>query len=232
MTTTFPRVNVTGSGSQYTHAPINNFLQSFSSDIARPNRFDVRIILPNTIINNLNTEGDSLLGIQRTLALRCEATELPGRTFGTVDQKFGSNPTTKFPMHSSYNDLTMTFIVSDTMIERTIFDVWMEYINPTSSFDFDYKKNTVSDITVIQYDLQDNPVYTVNFYNAYPIVVNQMDLDWSNDGYHRVTVVFAYDYWQNQGVESLGVVLKPQGQEFQILSTSKLVEQYFTPTAT
>lgn len=213
-----------------THAPIDNFLQSMV-DVARPNRFDVRIILPAKILDNLNASENNNL-TTRILQLRCEATELPGRTFGTVDQKFGSNPTTKFPMHSSYNDLTMTFIVSDTMIERTIFDVWMEYINPTSSFDFDYKKNTVSDIAVIQYDLQDNPVYVVNFFNAYPIVVNQMDLDWSNDGYHRVTVVFAYDYWQNQGVESLGVVLKPQGQEFQILSTSKLVEQYFTPTAT
>jgi hypothetical protein len=226
----WPKVTVTASGP--THAPIENFLRSFSNDIARPNRFDVRIILPNSIIDNLNIKNNSTSGIVRTLALRCEATELPGRTFGTVDQKFGSNPTTKFPIHSSYNDLSMTFIVSDTMIERTIFDVWMEYINPTTSFDFDYKKNTVSDIAVIQYDLQDTPVYTVNFYNAYPIVVNQMDLDWSNDGYHKLTVVFAYDYWQNQGIEKLGEILTPQNQlAFNSYTETIQAKAFFTPTS-
>ena len=201
------KITVTGKQTQ-TNALIDNFLQSMV-DVARPNRFDVRIILPSNILNNLNASDNNTL-TPRILQLRCESTELPGRMFGTVEQKFGSNPTSKFPMHSAYNDLVMTFIVSDTMIERTIFDVWMEYINPTTTFDFDYKSNFVSDITVTQYDMQDKAVYTVNFYNAYPIVVNQMDLDWSNDGYHKVTVVFAYDYWQNQGLNTLGNLLEPQ----------------------
>jgi len=201
------KITVTGKQTQ-TNALIDNFLQSMV-DVARPNRFDVRIILPSNILNNLNASDNNTL-TPRILQLRCESTELPGRMFGTVEQKFGSNPTSKFPMHSAYNDLVMTFIVSDTMIERTIFDVWMEYINPTTTFDFDYKSNFVSDITVTQYDMQDKAVYTVNFYNVYPIVVNQMDLDWSNDGYHKVTVVFAYDYWQNQGLNTLGNLLEPQ----------------------
>jgi hypothetical protein len=197
-----PQVTVTAVTVGQSHAPIENFLQSMV-DVARPNRFDAKIILPGLILDKLTSEIGNY-GIKRILQLRCESTELPGRMFGTVEQKFGSNPTTKFPMHSAYNDLIMTFIVSDTMIERTLFDVWMEYINPTTTFDFDYKSNFVSDITVTQYDMQDKAVYTVNFYNAYPILVNQMDLDWSNDGYHKVTVVFAYDYWQNQGLNTLG----------------------------
>ena len=205
---------------------LSDFLSSFTTDVARPNKFDATIIVP-ALLQDFNP-------ILRNLTLRCEATELPGRTFGTVDQKFGSNPTTKFPIHSSYNDLTMTFIVSGDMSERTFFDVWMEYINPTRTFDFDYKQNYASTITVKQYDLQDVIVYAVNLFNAYPIAVNQMDLDWSNDGFHKLTVVFAYDYWQNAGLENLGTVLPTINQAalpFNSYTDIGSADAYFTQSS-
>ena len=39
--------------------------------------------------------------------------------------------------------------------------------------------------------------------DAYPIAVNQLDLDWSNDGYHKLTVVFAYTYWKNNSLNNI-----------------------------
>jgi hypothetical protein len=174
---------------------LTNFLDSFAVDVARPSRFDVNITVPALLTTN----------ISRQLILRCEHAELPGRTFGTIDQKFGSNPTSKFPTHTSYNDLVLTFIVSDNMSEKNYFDAWMEYINPISTFDFNYKGDFASSITITQYDLLDNPSYVVNLFNAYPIDVNQLDLDWSSDGHHKLTVVFAYDYWQNQNVNLINL---------------------------
>ena len=32
-----------------------------------------------------------------------------------------------------------------------------------------------------------------------------MDLDWSGDGYHKLGVTFAYTYWQNNSLQSLGM---------------------------
>ena len=174
------------------------FMGSFNSDVARPSKFDVTIIAPAMIQKYSNT--------LRQLTLRCETAELPGRTFGTVEQKFGSNPTLKFPMHSSYNDLTLTFIVSGDMTERTFFDVWMEYINPTKTFDFAYKDDFTSTIEIVQYNLFDEETYVVNLFNAYPVSVNQLDLDWSSDSHHKLTVVFAYDYWQNADIQTLGEI--------------------------
>jgi hypothetical protein len=135
----------------------------------------------------------------RQLSYRCESAQLPSRTFATVEQKFGSNPTLKFPMHSSYNDLSLSFIISGDMGEKNFFDVWMELINPSASFDFNYKNNFVSTIFVTQYDFSDKPTYTAQFFNAYPISVNQMDLDWANESVHKLTVDFAYDYWLPSG---------------------------------
>jgi len=165
---------------------LQNFIQSFRSDAARPNRFEVNIFSPLTAINQ---------NVGRNLKFRCEAAELPGRSFGTVDQKFGSNPTQKYPIHTAYNDITLTFIVSNGLQERKFFDSWMDSVNPINTFDFKYKEEYVGQIGITQFDAQNSAVYKVYLLNAYPIAVNQLDLDWSSDGYHKLAVVFAYDYW-------------------------------------
>lgn len=174
---------------------INSFINSFNTyEVARPNRFLVTINGP-TQMGQTN--------LFRQLTLRCENAELPGRTFGTVDQKTSSNPTTKSPIHTSYNDLSLTFIVSGDMAEKHLFDQWMEVINPQNTYDFAYKNEYVGQITITQYSLDGYPVASISVYNAYPIVVNQMDLDWSADGHHKLTVVFAFDEWINNDVTSL-----------------------------
>jgi hypothetical protein len=181
-----------------TENTLSGFLASFKSELARPNRFDVTITPPAGLLTQYSNTF-------RRLKYRCESAQLPSRTFGTVEQKFGSNPTQKFPMHSSYNDLQLTFIVSGDMTERTLFDVWMEYINPTNTFDFNYKDNYTSPLKVTQYDLTNNKTYILEFRNAYPISVNQLDLDWAADGHHKLTVEFAYDYWTNAGIAGVSL---------------------------
>jgi hypothetical protein len=33
--------------------------------------------------------------------------------------------------------------------------------------------------------------------------MNQLDLDWSNEGFHKLAVTFAYTRWQNNSVQNL-----------------------------
>ena len=42
--------------------------------------------------------------------------------------------------------------------------------------------------------------YSVDLYEAFPVSMNQMDLDWSNDGVHKLSVTFAYTYWRNNSL--------------------------------
>jgi len=175
---------------------LNDFRASFVKDLAKPNRFDVNIPVPLTLFPYRNTG--------RTLSMRCESTELPSRTFATTEQKFGTNPTEKHPYQSQYNDITMTFIVSESMEEKLFFDAWMEYINPSYKFDFRYKSDYTSTLQVNQYDQQNKKIYSINLIDAFPIAVNQLDLDWSSESYHKLTVVFAYTYWQNNSIQALG----------------------------
>jgi hypothetical protein len=43
--------------------------------------------------------------------------------------------------------------------------------------------------------------------DTFPIAVNQLDLDWSSDGHHKLTVTFAYTSWRNNSFEALGMEL-------------------------
>jgi hypothetical protein len=167
---------------------ITEFLASFSTvDVAKPSYFDVTINVPPAI----NTPGSA-----QQLNMRCESAELPSRTLLTYDFKtFG--PSEKYPYQNSYNDMIMTFIVQDDMYEKQFFDNWMNFISSTNDYMFKYKNDYCTDIQIIQYDQTGVETYGVNLIDAYPIAVNQLDLSWNADGYHKLTVVFAYTYWQN-----------------------------------
>ena len=124
-----------------------------------------------------HNDSDGALGTtmnSRTLSLRCENASIPGRTLATSDLRI-YGPTEKYPYQSTYDDITLTFICDDNMMEKTAFDNWMEQINPKFSWNFDYKANYATRITIIQYDNADNEVHKINLVDAFPVAVSQLD---------------------------------------------------------
>ena len=182
---------------------INNFKSSFKTDVARPSRFDVTIPIPLSL--------GFYISSARNLTYRCESAQLPGRAFETTPKKMGSAPTEYFPYHTNYQQSTMTFIVSDDMNEKIFFDAWMELINPTTDFNFQYKSNYAVDISVNQYDVNGNLTYAGVLQEAFPVDVNQLDMDWGTDAYHKLAVVFVYKQWNNNTVSELMTNLKTTG---------------------
>jgi len=194
-------------------ASITDFLYNIK-DVARPKLFDVGIILPVGFSTYLQ-KNDSVLDNLK-LNFKCESTNIPGRTFATTEQKFGSNPAEKHAYHTTYNDVDMTFIITEDsrlipnmkrnlpsfeefgLKEKRLFDEWMNWINPVDSYDFRYKKDYVSDIKINQISNSGQRVFTCELLDAFPISVNQLDLDWSNDGYHKLNVTFAFTRWRTR----------------------------------
>lgn len=174
---------------------LHDFKSSFKGDLAKVNRFDVEIPLPLTLLTYVKTA--------RNLLYRCEVANLPGRTFATMEQKtYG--PVEKYPYLSTYNDMDLTFIVDDDMSQKTLFDGWINFINPSYNNNMRYKENYATTLTINQYDVSNEKTYSVSLMDAYPISMNQLDLDWNGDGYHKLTVTFAYTYWKNLTLQGLG----------------------------
>lgn len=158
---------------------ISEFIGSFATtELARPSRFEVLIS-----------------GAPKEFVFRCESAELPGKTFMTHDQKI-YGPTQKFPYQHQYNDINLTFIVSDNMGEKVFFDRWMNDISSIESYDFNYKKDYAKEVYIHQYRLNDKKSLSIRLDQAYPIGINQLDLDWSSDGHHKLVVTLAYNYWE------------------------------------
>ena len=89
---------------------ISGFKSSFTGDLARPNRFEVDVPIPFTLLAYVKTN--------RNLKYRCENANLPGRTLATIEQKtYG--PIEKFPYQNTYSDIDLTFIVDDDIAGKT-----------------------------------------------------------------------------------------------------------------
>ena len=169
---------------------LSQFKSSFRNDLARQNKFAVFISIPQSIAKN-NTQ------TTRTLAFRCEVAQLPGRTFATTEQKtYG--PVEKHPYLTTYTDIDLTLIVEDKMEQKKLFDSWLDMVNPTSTNDFKYRRDYETAITINQYNVSGVLSYSATLYEAYPISMNQLDLDWSSEGYHKLVVTFAYTFWRSQ----------------------------------
>jgi hypothetical protein len=177
---------------------ITDFKASFRTDLARPSRFDVNVPIPIGLLPYRE--------IGRTLKMRCENAELPGRSISTTSMKiYGVEE--KFPYQTTYNDTSLTFIVGDDMAEKKFFDAWLNWINPTINYNLKYKADYAVPLTVNQYDVKNELSYSVTMLDTFPIAVNQLDLDWSSDGHHKLTVTFAYTSWRNNSLEALGMEL-------------------------
>lgn len=182
---------------------INEFKSTFTKDLARPSRFDVNIPIPLTLIPYIKSS--------RQLNYRCENAQLPGRTFATTEQKIGSNPIEKYPYLTTFNDIDLTFIVDDDMNQKVFFDAWLSFINPQYNYNFRYKGDYATTLRVNQYDVKGDLSYSVDLIDAFPISINQMDLDWSTEGHHKLVVTFAYTSWKNNSLQALGMELVDAG---------------------
>jgi len=120
----------------------------------------------------------------------------------------------------------MTFMVSDDMSEKKLFDAWMNLINPRTTYDFNYRQSYVTPITVNQYNVKNQLSYSITLVDAFPISINQLDLDWSNENsHHKLAVTFAYYTWENNSIAAFAENLINAGVETAVdMATSALTK--------
>ena len=180
-------------------------------NVYKPNSSIIEKILnlPNSVFNDVSdaiskaiggeTGGSGGSSISRYLSLQCESAELPGRTIGTADVKI-YGPTFKVPTSTSYSDMNLTFLCTNDFYERKLFDKWLESIHPSDTNNFRFPKGEKSgyltNITVIQYDDFIKQIYAVKLIDAFPIGIAPQALSWGEDGFHRLSISFAYQRFE------------------------------------
>ena len=184
--------------------------------IAKNSHWDVLIPIPPSLV------GTEFSEMSRTLTLRCEAGELPGRQVVTNDIKI-YGPIYRTPYQSLYAELNLTFIETQDMKVRRFMEAWLDTIYNATTNILNYQNTYETTLTLTQYALEPRPqaptsqgiafgdLSTVNatntppqgvrpilfmdLYRTYPINVNQMSTAWSDDSPHRVQVTFFYEWY-------------------------------------
>ena len=99
-----------------------------------------------------------------------------------------------------YSDINLTFIVSNQFYERKLFERYMECIMPSDTNNMRFPKGDRSryytNIKIIQYDDLVKQIYIVELQDAFPVGIAPMALSWSDDGFHRLGVSFAYQKYE------------------------------------
>jgi hypothetical protein len=171
--------------------------------LARPSRFEAIIPIPAGILsftrlsdiesgaqpNSVSSSGAT--DISRSLALQCETTELPGRTLLTQDAKI-YGPTFKIPYQSQYNEISLTFLCTNEFYERRIFETWIHAIMAPDTNNMRFRNTYLTTLQVVQYDDASKNIYRVSMYEAFPTGISPAPLAWAEEGFHRLTVQFAY----------------------------------------
>jgi hypothetical protein len=197
--------------------PIPPCINEFVSTTA----LDRLLNLPNSIFTDVTDAINNALGkdtvdrgsnatISRYLSMQCETAELPGITLQTQDAKI-YGPTFKVPYQVQYTETTLGFLCTNDFYERKLFDRWMETIMPSDTNNLRYPKNNdntryMTTIRIVQYDDFIKQIYAVELIDAFPIGIASQGLSWADDGFHRLSVQFAYQRYRPiyQGTYDLG----------------------------
>lgn len=167
-----------------------------AGQFAKGCRFVVRIQPPSAI--------DSL---PDDLHLMCEAVEYPGRGFNVTETRY-YGPSQSFPNNTMYNTANMSFICRSNSPERFFFDEWMEFINPTTSFNFAYPQEYWSTIQIFQLaeygvaktSRAPKATYGWTLHKAWPTLVNPQQVSWADNDILRLQITFSYKYWDRPQV--------------------------------
>jgi hypothetical protein len=174
---------------------LDNFRSFINKGLARPNRFEIQINLPNSIASS--PAAQSLGSQDRTISIACEVSHLPQLLLHTKPYMI-YGPAQQRVITSDYGgeQIDMTFLVDKDMYIKAFFDTWMHNIVYPNTFNVNYLENYATDIIIKQLDEQDNIKYQVTLISAFPKSISPLTLDYSaTNQVHKMSVSFAYRKW-------------------------------------
>lgn len=165
--------------------------------LARMCRFVVTIT-PSGANNLLVGAGYGAGGMFSDLVYLTEAAEYPSRGFESIETRY-YGPKIRMPVNSEYEDTTLTFLCRNMAFERQLFDDWQAMINPTSTYDFNYKVQYAAVIRIFELTERNVASYCWSLMDAWPSLVQAQPVTWADDQFLRLQVTFNYTKWLREG---------------------------------
>lgn len=188
---------------------IKRFTSSINSKgILKTNRFEAQFSFArNSYMENSRALDGNML------TLRCDSATLPGVSFASADgpPRLGYGPVEKHPYNPMFEDLALTFMVdAGSHIHKMFYD-WAGCIvnfegygastldrpatkNPTTAraYEVGYRDRYACTLTLKVFSSTGRQVMTFTAYNAFPMSLPQMSMNWAEGDVLRLPIPFAY----------------------------------------
>lgn len=178
---------------------ISKFSESIRfSGTSKQSRYYVELSIPNVV--SANYGGVDL----EMINMFVEQTMFPEFVIATQQTRSHSNPV-EMPYDRIFGPVTMTFLCDSKMTVKHFFDTWIQGVYSSFGGVLNYYDDyVVPEINIYKIDEQNQKIYCVTLYNAYPKVVNDIMLASNSQDLSRFQVVFSYEMWKSFVIEGGG----------------------------
>ena len=154
-----------------------------------------------------------LLAVQQANAKRvqafCRSISMPDRDAQTKEIKH-NGPTRKFVYDYKSAPITATFYTDKFMRERSYFEVWQNSAFSTSSHNYNFYDNYVSDCNIFQLgsfesrNERDDVTYAVKLFDVYPKTISAVEYSADANEAQTFNVTFDFRHWINYFIDRSG----------------------------
>lgn len=186
---------------------ISSFTSYFAQggDLSKSNFFDVHIQVPDQLAKDTGLTA-------RELSIQCDIAELPGKNIDVLTIRH-NNFIDRVPSDILFPEITLGFICRGDLLEKKLFDLWIESMIPSNETDpyygfakykitDDVSQNYFTEVSINQrYQLETDEIASqIVLIDAMPISISTMPLNWADDSAHKLTVTFAYRRWEDRTI--------------------------------
>lgn len=168
------------------------FRSTMSGHGARPNLFEVEVSFPDA-------EG----GAGNKFTFSCRSSQLPASIIGVAEAYYFGRRVS-FAGDRQFQDFSVNVFADEDYIVRKAFEKWQNRVGiiDHDTFRVERKdgKAVYAEMVVRHFGKEGNLIKTYKMFNAFPIDVGAIELDWQeNDTIAQFPVVFRYDYFSIDG---------------------------------
>jgi len=188
---------------------VSTFKEQISSlGYLTPSRYEL-IVTPPSVLSSYTLMSPSNAAQQ--LKFRVEAITAPSVSIQSLDiNRYGVGVAQKQPFNAAYNTMSFTFISDGHGYLWEFWHSWLQYIfgfssinvstngliNSQPNYSLSYKSEYSTILSLYLYDNQGNTKQIINYNEAFPLSVSDVQLSWgSTDQLLKINVVMAFtDY--------------------------------------
>jgi len=178
---------------------VSDFAANLSrGGIAKSSHFDIQFTAPKGLL-----ESSANL---RDLSIRCDSVSLPNRASASTPIKYYGNVKKHYYGTIDPTPITVTIILSENLKERDLFLSWQDIAlgkirKPFNAprlgnFNVGYYADYVSNINIRKFNEAGKLVMITKLVEAYPSIVGEGAMSWSDESIMRLNVTFDYYYFQ------------------------------------